>query len=101
MSVRSFAPPQTDLETPSMKVALVYPVRVAGAHRFGWRWRAELTAEESSGAFAFFYDCVKAAQHAGYECKFVRGDVSSVPRQETASRQVEGAVPLTGRGRAS
>ena len=65
-----------------MKVALVYPVRIAGGHRFGWRWRSETDAEESAHTFAYFFQCVDAAKKAGYECKFDRVGDSAPPPGE-------------------
>ena len=56
-----------------MKLAVIYPVRVAGAHRFAWRWRSEDKTRKSDGPFVYFHDCVEAAKKAGYECKFERG----------------------------
>jgi hypothetical protein len=61
-----------------MKIALIQPVHVGGAHSFGWRWRAEDGASESAHAFTYFYDCCENARRKGYECQFGAQPVTTV-----------------------
>ena len=53
-----------------IKKAVIHSVRVAGSHRFGWKWRSEDGSRASPEAYAYFYDCIQSAKKAGFECRF-------------------------------
>jgi hypothetical protein len=53
-----------------IKKAVIHSVRVAGSHRFGWKWRAEDGSRASADAYVYFYDCIQSAKKAGFECRF-------------------------------
>ena len=58
------------MKKPAPKQAVIHSVRVAGTHRFGWKWRSEDGSRSSSEAYVYFYDCLQSARKAGYECRF-------------------------------
>lgn len=49
-----------------MRTCVVVPVRVANRPGFLWRWRSLDTRARSPYCFQFFFDCLQAAERAGY-----------------------------------
>ena len=74
----------------AIRKAVIHSVRVAGTHRFGWKWRSEDGSRASAEAYVYFYDCLQSAKKAGFECRFE--GVQPEPPRERGAGENEGAA---------
>jgi len=62
-----------------MKVAILFTIPITIAPGFGWKWRAQDSARESTELFVFCGDCVADAERHGYTVEPAHAKCPVVP----------------------
>ena len=62
-----------------MKVAILFTIPITIAPGFGWKWRAQDSARESTELFVFYGDCVADAERHGYTVEPAHAKCPVVP----------------------
>jgi hypothetical protein len=62
-----------------MKVAIPFTIPITIGPGFGWKWRAQDCAHESTEFFVFYADCTADAERHGYSVQPAHAKCPVVP----------------------